>query len=469
MSSVKKNFTYNLIYQVLLILLPLITTPYLSRVLGAEKTGIYSYSYSIAYYFVIFAMLGLNNYGNREISKVRESINDRSKLFWEIYGFQFIVSIVVILLYLVYILFVSNSVMNWIMLLYVMSALFDINWFFWGLEEFVITVTRNTLIKLLTVIVILLLVKKADDVYIYAITMTGSMLLSPIVLWTYMKKRVVWIRPSWRGIVRHIKPNIILFIPVIAVSLYKVMDKIMLGNMSVLEEVGFYEYSEKVIAIPICCVTALGTVMLPRMSNLVAKNDTRLEASIIHKSIIFGTGLASAMCFGLIGIANVFVPFFFGIGYNKCIYIFYAILPSCVFLAVANVIRTQYLIPHSMDKEYTISLLLGAVSNLIINFILIPRYQSIGAAIGTLVAEATVCVYQLLSVRKKLPVGLMIKDVVWLTLFGLIMMFIVHQLPFVVSSVITLVIKVIVGIIIFGILLLIKYKHLLVEVIRKKR
>ena len=468
MTSVKKNFIYNLAYQILTFLTPLITTPYLSRVLGAEKTGVYSFSYSIAYYFVLFAMLGLNNYGNREIAKVREDIELRSKTFWSIYGLQFITAILALIAYTIYSIYTGGNVINYIMALYVASSLFDINWFFWGMEEFKITVTRNTLIKLGTVVGILLFVKSQDDLYAYSLIMVGGMLLSALILWPYLRKRVKFYRPKLNEITQHLRPNMLLFIPVIAVSLYKVMDKIMLGNMASYAEVGFYDYSEKIIAIPICVVNALGTVMLPRMSNLVAKQDNEVENYMIHKSIIFGTIMSCAMSFGLMAVANVFVPLFYGEGYLKCISLFYILLPSCVFLAIANVIRTQYLIPHSMDKQYTFSLILGAVVNLIVNATLIPRMQSIGAAVGTLIAEMFVCVFQILCVKKFLPIKQYLSDIIYIAFAGLVMAIIVFCLPVIGGNATTLAFKVLSGAFVFLIIVLIKYRNLVRELTRKK-
>lgn len=467
MKSVKKNFLYNLFYQVLTFLLPLVTTPYLSRVLGAEKTGIYSYSYSIAYYFVLFAMLGLNNYGNREVAKNRDDMVMRSRTFWSIYGLQLCSSIIIIFAYMIYNLCIGKQVMNWIMLVYVISSFFDINWFFWGLEEFKITVTRNTITKILTVVSILLFVKSPEDIYIYGAIMASSMLISSIVLWPYLKKRVIWMRPSLQEILKHLKPNLILFIPVIAVSLYKVMDKIMLGNMTTYREVGYYDYAEKVIAIPTCAVNALGTVMLPRMANLVAKNDIKTEQDTIHKSMIFGTVLSVAMSFGLIGIANIFVPVFYGEGYVKCVSLFYILLPSCVFLAIANVIRTQYLIPHSMDKEFTISLIFGAMVNLVINTVLIPQLQSVGAAIGTLVSEGTVCILQLCFVRKYLTIKNYISDIVFLVISGVLMAVLVYSIPEIDNGLVTLLIKIGSGVIIFGTIVTVRYKSLMIQLLHR--
>lgn len=458
MESVKRNFLYNLFYQILTFLLPLITTPYLSRVLGAERTGTYSFSYSIAYYFVMFAMLGLNNYGNREIAKIRDNKFKRSKLFWSIYTLQIATSAVIIIAYALFVFFFRNELINWIMLLYVVSSLFDINWFFWGMEEFKITVTRNTLLKITSVIAILLFVKSQDDIYIYAIIMAAGMLLSPILLWPYLRGRIEWVRPEAKDVISHLKPNLILFIPVIAVSLYKVMDKIMLGAMANYTEVGFYDYAEKVIAIPTCCVNALGTVMMPRMANLVAKNDNNAEKKTIYFSMIFGTALATSMSFGLIGIADVFVPFFYGEGYVKCVELFYILLPSCIFLAIANVIRTQFLIPHSMDKEFTVSLVLGACVNLIINITFIPKLQSVGAAVGTLIAEATVCFIQGYFVKDKIELKKYAREILYIFISGLLMAIAVYFMPFIRNYLLTLCMKIVVGCVVFGILMIYRYK-----------
>lgn len=467
MNSVKKNFIYNLSYQILTFLTPLITTPYLSRVLGAKKTGVYSYSYSIAYYFVLFAMLGLNNYGNREIAKVRDDKELRSKTFWSIYGLQFCTAILVIVVYCTYAFVLHSELINRIMLLYVLSALFDINWFFWGMENFKITVVRNTIIKLGTVLGILLIVKTQDDIYKYSILMVTGMLLSTIVLWPYLRNQVYFYRPTIGDIQKHIKPNLVLFIPVIAVSLYKVMDKIMLGSMATYTEVGYYDYSERVIALPTCVVNALGTVMLPKMSNLVAKKNNNIEKDMIHKSLIFGSAMACAMSMGLMAVADVFVPLFYGKEYSKCVSLFYILLPSCVFLAIANVIRTQYLIPHSLDKEYTISLIIGAVVNLCINAMLIPNLQSIGAAIGTLIAEGFVCVYQVICVQKYLPIKDYLKDLVYIVASGIIMMFVVYSLPVFDQYFLTLSYKIVIGFVVFLVFMTIKYREIMKEIVKK--
>ncbi len=458
--SIKKNFIYNLLYQILTFLLPLITTPYLARILGKEMIGRYSYYYSIAYYFVLFGMLGLNNYGSREIARIRDDKEKRSQLFWSIFRLQLITGILFLVAFIIYnFVFNLNNLISWLMVIYVISVVFDINWFFWGLEEFKITVIRNICIKILSIILIIVFIKSKNDIYLYTIIMTASMLISNLILWPYLKGRVSFYSPTWNEVKKHIKPNLILFIPVIAISIYKVMDKIMLGNFSSYQEVGLYEYAEKIIAIPISCVNALGAVMLPRMSNLVEKNLEEKEATIIENSILLVMILSSSMSFGLISIANIFVPFFYGEGYEKCIILFYILLPSSLFLAIANVIRTQYLIPHSKDKVYVISIILGAVVNYIINVTLIPYLQSIGTAIGTLTAEIIVCVYQILYVYKILNVKKLFYNICYIIFISFIMLIVVYYIPYYINDIVTLSIKVIVGCILYLTLIVLKYKE----------
>lgn len=457
--SVKKNFVYNLVYQILTFLLPLITTPYLARVLGKEMIGKYSYHYSIAYYFVLFGMLGSNNYGNREIAKIRDNEEKMNKTFWSIYFLQVITGVLSLSIFIIYnLIFSINNILSWIMTIYVISVIFDINWFFWGLEEFKLTVIRNICVKVLSIILILIFIKTKDDLYLYAIIMVLSIFISNLILWSYLKGKIFLYIPSWKEIEKHIKPNLVLFIPVIAVSIYKVMDKIMLGNFSSFQEVGLYEYAEKIIAIPIACVNALGAVMLPRMSNLVEKKLKEQESKIIESSILLVMILSSPMAFGLISIANIFVPFFYGDGYEKCVILFYILLPSSLFLAIANVIRTQYLIPHSKDKIYLKSIILGAIVNYIVNIALIPSLQSIGTAIGTLTAEIAVCLYQILYVYKILNIKKIFFNIFYIVFISVVMLIIVYYIPYCINDIITLSIKVISGGVFYLLLIILKYK-----------
>lgn len=246
--SVKKNFIYNSAYQILAILVPLVTTPYVSRVLGADGVGRYSYAYTVAYYFFMFAMLGVNNYGNRSIAQTRDDREKMSYTFSSIYAFQLMTTAAMVILYCGYSFFLSKDrTISLIMLMYVASAGLDVNWLFFGIEEFRITTIRNTVIKLATVMAVFLFVKTKNDVYIYTAIYAASMLISHLILWTLVHRIVDFKRVGLKDIIPHIKPNLVLFVPVIAISLYKFMDKLMLGHMTNKAEVGYYEDRKSVV------------------------------------------------------------------------------------------------------------------------------------------------------------------------------------------------------------------------------
>ena len=431
-SSPKKNFLYNSAYQLLILVVPLIIAPYLSRVLGPNGVGIYSYTYSIVYYFMMITLLGVNNYGNRRVAQVRDNKRKLSKEFWSIYCLQLIMGSIMILLYLLYIFFFVNDFkfIAIIQTIYIFSAILDINWLFFGLEEFKKTIIRNSFVKIGSVLLIFLLVNNENDVWKYALIMSAMTCLSQIVLWSFIKGKITFIKITWKDIFKHIKPNLVLFIPVIAVSLYKIMDKIMLGGMTSVSEVGLYENAEKILNVPLAIITALGTVMLPRMSNIVAKKDFRQAKKYISKSIVFIMFLSYAMLCGLIVIGYKFAPFFFGEEFQKTGLLIILLAITLPFISFANVLRTQFLIPMEKDKIYIKSVFLGAFTNLFMNIIFIPKYGSIGACYGTIAAEFIVMLYQAVSINGDLPVISYFLDTIPFLIKSLIMLLIIYPLNY---------------------------------------
>lgn len=425
--SVKKNLTYNIAYQILSMILPLITTPYIARVIGPEGLGIQSYTYSIVSYFVLFAMLGINNYGNRSIAIVRDNKDKLNKTFSSIYAFQIIMSLIIGIIYIIYVIFIAKYYKMFFIIqgLYIIGALLDINWFFFGLEEFKLTVIRNIIIKILSVFCVFIFVKDTSDIYMYSLILALSTLLSQLILWKFIKKHVSFKKVTFKEIFNHFKPLVILFIPVIAISLYKIMDKIMLGSISNVTQVGFYENSEKIISIPMGIITALGTVMLPKMANLESKRDNKQSQRYFSMSIQFIMFIAFGAMFGLVAISKVFIPIFLGEEFNYCINLVSLLAFNIPFLAWANVIRTQFLIPKSKDNIYIISTILGAIVNLITNLLLITKYGALGAGIGTLFAEVTVAIYQTIMIRKELNIYYYIKKSIFYIIPGIIMYFII--------------------------------------------
>lgn len=448
MKSLTKNFAYNIVYQMLIIILPLITAPYISRTLGPTGIGIYSYTYSVVYYFQLFAMLGISNHGNRSIAAVRDDRIKISQTFYQIYTIQKITFTIAILLYLIYIyLFnVDNIIIALIQILYLASGLVDISWFFFGIEEFKLTVSRNTIIKITTTVLVFIFVRSSNDTWKYTLILAGGTFFSQVYLWAYLRKYIDKTKIELNDLKKHIVPILTLFIPVIAYSIYKVMDKIMLGNMCSYEQVGFYQNAEKIINIPTGIITALGTVMLPRMSNLASHGESEKAKSYLSVSFKVVTIIGSAITFGLIAVADVFTPLFYGKGYDECINLIRILSLTVLFMAWANVIRTQYLIPQHKDKVYIVSTFVGAIVNLIINLLLIPEYYAIGAAIGTVFAEFSVWLIQIIMIHNELStLQYFIKQIPYL-LTGIIMCAFVFYLSTVLSlSVISLILLVILG------------------------
>lgn len=465
----KKNIIYNVIYQVLMLIVPIITIPYISRKLGAEGIGTYSYTYSIAYYFMLIAMLGLNNYGNRTIAKARDNKEKLSKEFCSIYAMQIIVSTIMVIAYVAYVLLFNNSykIIALIQSLYVISSVFDINWFYFGMEKFKLTITRNAIIKLLSLILIIVFVKTPNDVWKYTVILAGSTLLNNGILFLFLPKYVKFSKVTKKDVAKHFKPTIVLFLPVIAVSIYKIMDKIMLGIMSTVTEVGYYENAEKITQASLTIITALGTVMLPRASNMISnKQDEKLK-EILEKTLSFLMLLSFPISLGLVAVGRDFALIFFGSEFEKSGYLIQLLATTHIFLSWGNVIRTQYLIPKERDKEYIISAFLGAIVNFILNLIFIPKYASIGACIGTIAAEFVVVFYQTWTVRKELPILKYLKNVMAFAIKSLVMFIIIVFIGGKIKNdaLTRMMIQIILGMLLYFIL---NYKYILNELGIKK-
>lgn len=436
-------------------IIPILTAPYLARTIGATGVGTYSYTHSIVYYFMLLTLLGVNNYGNRSIAKVRDDKEKLSKTFWSIYALQLCMGAIMLLLYLTYVAVfdTEHSIIALCQSLFIVSAILDINWLFFGLEEFKKTVTRNSIIKICNVILIFLFVKDNSDVWKYTLIMSGMTCIGQLVLWGFARKKIRLVPIKFADIKKHIKPNLTLFIPVIAVSLYKMMDKIMLGSMSSMAEVGYYENAEKIINIPLALITALGTVMLPRMSNIIAKGETHKINAYISKSTKFVMFASFAMCAGLIAVGKNFAPLFFGEEFEKTGVLIMLLSSTLPMISFANVLRTQYLIPKEMDSIFIKSVFLGAITNLIMNLIFIPNYGSIGACFGTITAEIMVMAYQAFKVKGRLPVQQYLRQSLPFLIKAIIMFGTIYPLNFIsLPDTICIVVQVLAGCAIYSIL-----------------
>ena len=400
--SVKKNYLYNLTYQFLTLLLPLITTPYVSRVLGAQTLGIYSYTLSVSAFFILFGSLGIAMYGQREIAFVRDNREKRSSTFWEIVILRAITMLAAIVIF--YIAFVTGNndyrMYYRILLLELIGNVLDISWFFQGLEDFRKTVTRNMAVKLLSVICIFVFVRSGEDLPAYFLIYVLSILAGNLSLWLYLPKLIFGPRHAKLHIFRHFKPTVALFIPQIAIQVYTILDRTMIGAIIAdKSEVGYYDQAQKIVKMLLTVVTSLGTVLMPRIAHTYASGDMEKVHDYMRKSFRAVFFLSFPLIFGIISVSEAFVPAFFGAGYDKVKILMPVISPILFLIGMSNVTGTQYLLPTMRQKEYTISVLAGSGVNFCMNALMIPHFGAFGASIGTVIAETSVTCVQIFFTR----------------------------------------------------------------------
>ncbi len=401
--SLKKNYLFNTAYQILTLITPLITTPYVSRILGADGIGVYSFSDSITSYFVLVATMGISVYGQREISYFQSDREKRSEVFWNTKILEFITSGITLIIFYIYAIFSDNSIIFLVLSMNILAVMFDVTWLFQGVEEFGIIALRNTIFKFLNIAFIFVFVKQKSDLIIYIAGISGFALISNISLWTKLSKYVNFPKKKNINPFKNFGEVFSLFIPTIAIQIYTVLDKTMIGIITKDSfQNGYYEQAIKISRMTLMLVTSLGTVMIPRIGHHYSLGENDLVEKLMYRSYNFVWFLGIPLCFGLMGIANNFVPWFFGDGYGTVVTLLRIL--SCLILAIgiSNVTGMQYLIPTGRQSIFTKTVLIGAAVNVVMNIILIPIIQANGAAVASIVAETVIAVIQLVSVRKEI-------------------------------------------------------------------
>jgi len=374
---------------------PLVTAPYISRVLGAEGVGIYSYTSSLVTYFTLFAALGVVSYGKREIAQHRDDIKERSKIFWELELLIITTTAVVTCAWLIFsFLYKQYSIFLFLLTIQVIGVAFDISWFFTGLEEFSYIVIKNTICKIISIILLFVLVKDRDDVWIYLLILSGSLFAGNISTWTCLPKFLVKVDFKELNVWQHFSKTLMYFIPTIAISVYTVLDKTMIGLITGSNSVnGYYENATKIINMGKALTFAsINSVLGSRTSYLFASNRIEEIKERIDFTLDYILFMGVAICFGIIGIAGKFVPWFFGRDFMDTVPMLIMLSPIIVIIGISNCAGSLYYTPSGRIKTSTKFLITGAVVNLILNSILIPLYSGYGAIIASLAAEFVITV-----------------------------------------------------------------------------
>lgn len=413
--KVLKNYAYNLSYQLLVIILPIITTPYVTRVFSATDLGTYGYFNSIVTYFILLATLGVASYGTKEISSNRKNI---PKNFWGIYTLQFGATLLSIILY-TFLCFGVDEMRNPVAYILGMSLIskgLDISWLFQGLEDFRKITVRNILVKLVGVISIFLLIKSAKDLYLYVFLLTIFELLGQLSMWLPARKFIGKPHFDIDYTKYHLKPILLLFLPQIAISLYATLDRTMLGMMSSTNDVGIYDQALKLINILLTLVTSLGSVMLPRVSNLLSSGDHKAVNKMHEMSFLIYNLIIFPIMAGMLIVNDDFVTFFLGKDFQDARYAIAIMIFRMFFIGWTNIMGFQMLIPHNKNKEYMVSTTVPAILSVALNLLFLPKLGYIGAAIVSVLTEALVWGIQLFYTRsylKEVPIlGSLIKIIV---------------------------------------------------------
>lgn len=399
------NYIFNLLNRIIVLIIPLITTPYLTRVLGAEELGLFNYANTIASYYVMVAMMGMTILGNKKIALARTD-NTISKEFSSLISVQTFNTIVCVIVYLIYLTFFckSNKTIAFIQIFYLLSAMFDVTWFWQGLEKFKYIAIRNVFINIITTALIFLFVRKPEDIVIYTVIKSVSILISQLVLVFSCIKQVYWVKPNIDDIKIVYKQLLVLFMPVVSESIFHNMDRVMLGVMVSYSAVAIYYTSRMITDIPQCLVTSINTIMYPRVTALVGEKKDEDASLLTYCSFVLINAVCVAMAFGVAAIAKDFVAFYLGSDYQYCAVSIPWLTPYIVLAAWNGTIRYQFLLPKSMEKVYSKAIVIGIICNLLMNAVLIGKIGVIGAILATVISEFVTAIIQTVPVYKEMRI-----------------------------------------------------------------
>lgn len=407
MNEVKKNYFFNLMFQVLNIVAPLITMPYVSRVLGAAGVGEYSYTYSIVSYFLIVASLGTSLYGCREISNNYTNKEKKSQVFWEILIIRICASSVVTLGYIILINLHKFSALDkrllLINVLYIIGTALDISWLYQGEQRFDIITIFSLVNKIVTILLVFFLIKTHLDISKYVLIHASMYLINSVFYFIPLGNVVNLVSVKKLEIARHILPVLILLVPQISKEVYSVLDKTMIGEFYSDRSLnGYYEQAVNIVSMSMTIITSLNIVMMSKLSQDYSESKKENVISNVKNSFQFVWFIGIPLCVGIVSVIDLFVPLFFGNGYEPVINLVYILTLRILCIGISNVIGIQYLITLRRHRDFNISILVGLVANGFFNWILIPKYNVYGAAFATVISEALVTITQLLFVKDEI-------------------------------------------------------------------
>lgn len=469
-TSVGKNIIYNIIFQCTTLIVPFITTPYVSRILGAKNLGTYSFAMAMVTYFTLVSILGSTTYGQRKVAFYRDDKELVSRIFWNNVLFRLIMSIAAFILYVLYVAIYENwNNIYLIMAIHILYTVCDITWFFQGMEEFKSVGIRTIFVRLISLFGIYVFVKDSNDTWKYALIIALSYLLGSLSMWMMLPGKIQLVKNihPFEGL----KDCLLIFLPSVATQVYMVLDKSMIGWITKSEYAnGCYDMSEKIARLALTVVTSLGVALLPRIANLHYKNDENAIKEYVYKAYRTVGMIGIPMMFGLMGVSSTFIPLFLGPGYNDSVELL-VIFSALVFIVGESyVIGVSYLVSTEQQNIYTVTVTIAAVVNVLMNLLLIPITGAIGAAIASVAAEFVALVLQIVYCvfKKGFSVWMFVIPLGKYIFSGVIMLFFLFwaKMSFG-SDIIDLIIYILIGVFVYTGCLFVLKDELFIELFNK--
>jgi O-antigen/teichoic acid export membrane protein len=450
---------------------PLITFPYVSRILGPVGTGKVAFATSVISYFSMVAMLGIPTYGIRACARVRDDREKLTKTVQEIFLINFIMSVIVYAVFLISLVTVEKFVQERELLLIMSTTiifnLIGMEWLYKALEQYSYITMRSLLFKFIALILVFVLIHKPQDYLFYGVTSifaaAGSNIMNFINARKYVQLK--WLKNH--NYVQHLKPIAVFFAMSVATTIYTNLDTVMLGFMQGDEQVGYYNAAVKVKTLAVSLVTSIGTVLLPRVSYYIEKRmDTEFK-KVTAKAFNLVVLMSLPIVIYFVFYAKEAIVFLSGQDYLPAVVPMQIIMPTIFLIGLTNIMGIQILVPQGREKMVLYSEIVGAIVDLILNVLLIPRYGCAGAAIGTLAAESAVLVVQMYTLKDF--IGSVIKEIKsWKIILACIVASIAaaaaHQIPLT-NNFIMLVWTAVVFFCVYGAVLLLLKETLLQETV----
>lgn len=404
MGRIVRNYLYNIAYQVLVILAPLLTAPYLSRTVGAEGLGVYGYVNTAAYVIGMISLLGIYNYGNRQVAYVRDDREKMNEVFWEVMLLRCLLGAIGTAVYL------AVSYLNGGYFIYFMLYLpwlvaynIDCTWLFVGVEDMRPAVLKNVLAKLTGVASIFVFVRGPNDLWKYVLALSLSMLVANVSAYPQLRKYVGRPRIRLGSLPGHLRGSVALFLPSVATLVYLQVDKVLIiwltGSSA---QLAYYDYAEKIVTIPLTIITVLSTVMMPRIANEFAKGNDEGILRHLKAASDFSAMMALPLAVGFFVMSGNLVDWYLGADFGATATVIMIISPVVVLNSFEGIIGRQFLTATNRTIPLTRAYALAAVVNVAINAVLLPLIGCYAAAIATAASSLVSVVVEALSVRAEL-------------------------------------------------------------------